>query len=82
LINESPQGSAQGDTSLSIPRAADLHGPRFPWLGLLTLSAAVFLSVTGETLPTGLLPEMSKELKVSEPSIGLLSDRPSQDSSD
>jgi predicted MFS family arabinose efflux permease len=45
---------------------------RFPWLGLIMLSAGVFLSVTGETLPTGLLPDMSASLSVSEPAVGLL----------
>lgn len=44
----------------------------FPWLGLITLSAAVFLSVTSEMLPTGLLPEMSESLGVSESQVGLL----------
>ena len=46
--------------------------PPFPWAGLLTLSAAVFLSITMEMLPTGLLPDMSRELGVSQPQIGLL----------
>jgi len=46
--------------------------PRFPWIGLITLAAAVFLSVTSEMLPTGLLPEMSKSLGVAESQIGLL----------
>lgn len=44
----------------------------FPWLGLLVLAAAVFLSVTIEMIPTGLLPDMSSELQVGEPLIGLL----------
>lgn len=44
----------------------------FPWIGLLSLSAAVFLSVTSEMLPTGLLPEMSRSLDVSQSQIGLL----------
>jgi predicted MFS family arabinose efflux permease len=44
----------------------------FPWVGLLSLSAAVFLSVTTEMLPTGLLPEMSRSLGVSQSQIGLL----------
>ncbi|WP_139415998.1 MFS transporter [Agromyces laixinhei] len=46
--------------------------PPFPWLGLIVLAAAVFLSVTIEMIPTGLLPDMSRELEVSEPLIGLL----------
>jgi len=45
---------------------------RFPWAGLLALAVATFLSITGEMVPTGLLPEMSGELGVSESAIGLL----------
>ncbi len=44
----------------------------FPWAGLLTLSALIFTSVTSEFLPTGLLPEISEELRVSESQVGLL----------
>jgi predicted MFS family arabinose efflux permease len=47
-------------------------GRPFPWGGLLVLASAVFLSVTAEMLPTGLLPEMSAELGVGESQIGLL----------
>jgi MFS transporter, DHA1 family, inner membrane transport protein len=45
---------------------------KFPWIGLITLSAAVFLSVTSEMLPTGLLPDMSRTLDVSQSQVGLL----------
>jgi len=45
---------------------------RFPWIGLLALSGAVFLSVTSEMLPTGLLPEMSADLGVPQSQTGLL----------
>ncbi len=44
----------------------------FPWGGLIVLSLAVFLSVTAEMIPTGLLPEMSAGLGVSESQTGLL----------
>lgn len=44
----------------------------FPWVGLLTLSGLVFASVTSEFLPTGLLPDISEELHVSESQVGLL----------
>ncbi|TFC11140.1 MFS transporter [Cryobacterium algoritolerans] len=44
----------------------------FPWVGLIALAAAVFLSVTSEMLPTGLLPDMSRGLGVSEAQVGLL----------
>lgn len=46
--------------------------PAFPLLGLLTLTVAVFLSITIEVLPMGLLPDMSRDLGVSEPQVGLL----------
>ncbi|KZX20323.1 MFS transporter [Rathayibacter tanaceti] len=39
--------------------------PSFPWIGLLTLAGAVFVSVTSEFLPTGLIPDMSRDLGVS-----------------
>jgi len=59
--------------STGLPRATDPtpSGP-FPWIGLIALSAAVFLSVTSEMLPTGLLPEMSADLGVSQSQVGLL----------
>lgn len=44
----------------------------FPWIGLLTLAGAIFVSVTSEFLPTGLLPEMADELDVSVSTAGLL----------
>ena len=43
----------------------------FPYLALLTIALAVFLSVTIEMLPTGLLSYMSAELGVPESLIGL-----------
>jgi DHA1 family inner membrane transport protein len=46
--------------------------PKFPWVGLIALAGAVFLSVTSEMIPTGLLPDMSQSLGVSEAQIGLL----------
>jgi DHA1 family inner membrane transport protein len=47
---------------------------RQPWplSGLLLLSVAVFVSVTTELLPTGLLPAMSRDLAVSQGRLGLL----------
>ncbi|HEY4268819.1 MAG TPA: MFS transporter [Galbitalea sp.] len=44
---------------------------RFPYFALITLAVAVFISVTIEMLPTGLLPEMSSDLGVTESQIGL-----------
>lgn len=43
----------------------------FPYLALITIAVAVFLSVTIEMLPTGLLSYMSAELGVQESFIGL-----------
>lgn len=43
-----------------------------PWIGLFTLAGAVFVSVTSELLPTGLLPQMAEGLGVSQSRIGLL----------
>lgn len=45
---------------------------RFPYFPLLVLSGAIFVSVSSEFLPTGLLPDMASELGVSESRIGLL----------
>ncbi len=45
---------------------------RFPLFRLLVLSAAIFVAVSSEFLPTGLLPDMARDLKVSESQIGLL----------
>ncbi|MER3390885.1 MAG: MFS transporter, partial [Microcella pacifica] len=44
----------------------------FPWIGLLTLSTAIFFMVTSEFLPTGLLPQIAADLDVSEAQVGLL----------
>ena len=44
----------------------------FPWVGLFTLSALIFMMVTSEFLPTGLLPEIAEQLKVSESQVGIL----------
>ena len=44
----------------------------FPWIGLITLAGAIFVSVTSEFLPTGLLPEMAAELEVDLSAVGYL----------
>jgi DHA1 family inner membrane transport protein len=46
-------------------------GPRFPFR-LLLLTAAAFVSVTSEFLPTAVLPLIADELRVSESQVGLL----------
>jgi len=44
----------------------------FPWTGLFVLSALIFTSVTSEFLPTGLLPDIARDLHVTESQVGLL----------
>jgi predicted MFS family arabinose efflux permease len=41
-------------------------------VGLITLAGAIFVSVTSEFLPTGLLPEMAADLNVKLSTVGLL----------
>ena len=45
---------------------------RFPLFSLLVISGAIFVSVSSEFLPTGLLPDMAETLEVSESQVGLL----------
>lgn len=45
---------------------------QFPWVALLVIAAAIFVSVTSEFLPTGLLPDISAEFGVSESQVGFL----------
>jgi predicted MFS family arabinose efflux permease len=45
---------------------------RFPLPALLVISGAIFASVSSEFLPTGLLPDIAGELKVSVSQVGLL----------
>jgi predicted MFS family arabinose efflux permease len=56
-----------GATTTTTPTSTAL-----PWRVLVVLAAAVFLSITIEMLPTGLLPEMSADLGVGAPLVGLL----------
>lgn len=44
----------------------------FPLVGLIVLAGAIFASVTSEFLPTGLLPDMARDLHVSVSQVGLL----------
>jgi len=46
--------------------------PAFPLARLLVVAGAMFASVSSEFLPTGILPEISAELGVSESQVGLL----------
>ncbi len=44
----------------------------FPWVGMLVIALSTFASVTTEFLPTGLLPDIARELDVSQSQVGLL----------
>ncbi|MBC7518349.1 MAG: MFS transporter [Microbacteriaceae bacterium] len=54
------------------PAATVTHPAAFPWSGLIIIASAIFLTVTTEFLPTGLLPDMARELTVSPSQIGFL----------
>ncbi|WP_199423265.1 MFS transporter [Actinotalea solisilvae] len=56
------------------PRATAAAAPAvgLPWPSLLVLGAATFLVVTGEMLPTAVLPQMSADLGVPPARTGLL----------
>ena len=56
---------------MSAPTAQAQHAG-FPLFRLLVLTGAIFVSVSSEFLPTGLLREMAIELGVSESRVGLL----------
>lgn len=56
----------------SSSRAVATPTSSMPWKPLVALAAAVFLSITIEMIPMGLLPEMSADLGVGEPLVGLL----------
>lgn len=43
----------------------DVPAKPFPWVGLLTLAGAIFVSVSSEFLPTGLIPDMAADLGTS-----------------
>jgi DHA1 family inner membrane transport protein len=52
--------------------STDARTNPFPLFRLLVISGAIFVVVTSEFLPTGLLPDMAAELHVSLSRIGLL----------
>jgi DHA1 family inner membrane transport protein len=52
--------------------STDVRTNPFPLFRLLVISGAIFVVVTSEFLPTGLLPDMAAELGVSLSRIGLL----------
>ena len=61
-----PAASPQAPSEGSVP------APKFPRGGLLILAAAGFTAVTTELLPSGLLPQISRDLGVEESAVGSL----------
>lgn len=59
-------------TTASLPTASTPDRDALPWPALLVLGAATLVMVTGEMLPTAVLPQMSADLGVSEARTGLL----------
>ncbi len=45
---------------------------RLPWFPLSLLSAGIFVAVTSEFLPIGLLPQLTAELGITEAQVGML----------
>ncbi|MFC5503060.1 MFS transporter [Lysinimonas soli] len=52
--------------------SAEGSDSRFPLFRLLVITGAIFVAVSSEFLPTGLLPDIAAELHVSESRVGLL----------
>ncbi len=63
--NENCQAQAQ---PVGVPSSAE----RLPWIGLIALAMAAFITILTETLPAGLLPLMAQGLTVSEALVGQL----------
>ena len=55
-----------------MPSPSTQPTPKFPRGGLLILAAAGFTAVTTELLPSGLLPQISRDLGVEESAVGSL----------
>lgn len=49
-----------------------MPAPRMPWFTLLVIAGAIFVSVTSEFLPAGLLPEIASDLDVPASRVGVL----------
>lgn len=59
-------------TTNTLPATRPAETARLPLGALLVLSAAVFITVTAESLPAGLLPEMAAGLHTDPLGVGLL----------
>ena len=65
-------GMAEGSTAPTPSGPAPWSGPARARLGLAMLASATFVYVTAETLPVGLLPQLSAGLHVRPGTVGLL----------
>lgn len=54
------------------PTAVAGNPDRLPWPALITMAVAVFVMVSGEMMPTAVLPQLAAGLGVSLPRAGLL----------
>jgi predicted MFS family arabinose efflux permease len=59
-------------TTSKVHTHAKSLSPRFPLRALLILSLGVLVTVTAESLPAGMMPEMASDLGVSPLQVGLL----------
>ncbi|MET9451649.1 MFS transporter [Streptomyces cinerochromogenes] len=71
-MSASPDTAAAAASGAAPPtgRAGEEPRQRLPMLALLALATAVFITSLTETLPAGLLPDMSHDLGVSESATG------------
>ncbi|MGE7435576.1 MFS transporter [Kitasatospora sp. NPDC001175] len=60
--------TSQTETLVEAPAAPE--GGRLPWSPLLALATAAFMGILTEALPAGVLPEMARDLSVSESAAG------------
>lgn len=68
-----PAASVQSaSTPSALTQSGSTPSPTFPRGGLLILAAAGFTAVTTELLPSGLLPQISRDLGVEESAVGSL----------
>lgn len=69
-MSASPETAAASGAAPPVGREGAQPAQRLPMFALLALATAVFITSLTETLPAGLLPEMSHDLRVSESATG------------
>ncbi|WP_367997054.1 hypothetical protein [Paenibacillus sp. MZ03-122A] len=63
---------SSNNSSTTAKIASSASSRSFPWLGLLALAMTGFICIMTETIPAGLLPQISKGLYISEAMAGQL----------